>query len=235
MPFNALHAVGILIHAEGSATSFLGTCFAFRRSTTFLTAAHCLGTLSSQNVLIGLPFISLGTVLPVSGITRHHTADIAILHLPADTEPKVEPFWDFVSNFGWAEEFLAFGYPEDVFGTTTRQPTPRAFTGNYQRYMTFKSHMGYQYNAGEMSIPAPAGLSGGPVFRPGAHVMVTGMVTENLESTTTLDAVEEVQRDGMLQRTTHRKIITYAVALLLDSHGEWLNDHGVRRESSRGA
>jgi hypothetical protein len=192
MPFNALHAVGILIHAEGSATSFLGTCFAFRRSTTFLTAAHCLGTLSSQNVLIGLPFISLGTVLPVSGITRHHTADIAILHLPADTEPKVEPFWDFVSNFGWAEEFLAFGYPEDVFGTTTRQPTPR-------------------------------------------HVMVTGMVTENLESTTTLDAVEEVQRDGMLQRTTHRKIITYAVALLLDSHGEWLNDHGVRRESSRGA
>jgi hypothetical protein len=43
-----------------------------------------------------------------------------------------------------------------------------------------------------MSIPAPAGLSGGPLFRPGAPPMVTALVTENLQSTTFLDQIETI-------------------------------------------
>jgi len=141
------------------------------------------------------------------------------------------PFWDFVSNFELGEEFFAFGYPEDTFGPSRGGVTPRLFKGYYQRYMTYHSPVSNcSYNAGEMSIGAPPGISGGPVFRPGALPMVTGMVTENLEATTFLDEVEEVERAGtIVERRMHRKVINYGVALLLDSHGEWLADNGVVR------
>jgi hypothetical protein len=51
---------------------------------------------------------------------------------------------------------------------------------------------------------------------------ITGIVTANLESTTTLDAVEEIQADGKERREVYRKVITYGVALLLGGVVDWL-------------
>jgi hypothetical protein len=171
------------------------------------------------------------TVLEVIGIARHPTADIAVLEIAPAHGGGFPPFQDFVTEYKLGEDLFAFGYPEDTFGSTLGKITPRLFRGYYQRYMYYHSPLGYVYNAGEMSIGAPAGLSGGPVFRPGEYstnYRVTGIVTENLESTTFLDAVEEIQRDGTVERSKYQKIITYGVALLLDSHADWLAANGAK-------
>jgi fucose permease len=77
-----------------------------------------------------------------------------------------------------------------------------------------------------LSIPAPAGLSGGPLFRPGAPPIVTGLVTENLESTTFLDEqVEQAVGHDAAQVTKYKRVISYGIALMLDRFGDWLDEH----------
>ncbi len=118
---------------------------------------------------------------------------------------------------------MAYGFPEDVFGPTQGVATPRLFRGYYQRFYYHKSHLGYSYNAGEMNIAAPGGLSGGPIFRPGAPPMVMGLVTENLSSTTVLEAMEEQLAPTQTRQIQYQRVIQYGVSLLLDSHEEWLS------------
>ncbi len=223
---NPLDGVGLLFHTEGPARSgFLGTCFAFRQPTHYLTAAHCVGNLQANGVGIGLRVSASADPHPVKEIIRHPSADLAILVLEEAPSPHMEVFWNFVSNFAWGEEFMAFGFPEDVFGAGGAQPTARLFKGHYQRFMLHRSEVfpQFEYNAGEMSIGAPAGLSGGPVFRPGAPQMVTGLVTENHQSTTFLQAVEDHQDGPMRSRSSIHEVIQYGVSLLLDSHAEFLD------------
>jgi hypothetical protein len=203
--------------------SFLGTCFPFRDENQFLTAAHCVGQLTPSQLAIGIP-VNIGAgPIEVTEILVHPTADIAVLRTPKVAEGAVTPFWDYVSNYSYGEEFMSFGYPEDIFGPSTRQPTARLFRGHFQRLLDHKSHLGYAYTAAELNIGCPAGLSGGPVFRPGAVVMLTGLVTENLESMTMLHSVEEIQKDGALVRERFHSVINYGVALLLDRVSDWLN------------
>ena len=45
-------------------------------------------------------------------------------------------------------------------------PVPRLFLGYYQRFFKYPETSRNRYLAGEMSIPAPGGLSGSPLFRP---------------------------------------------------------------------
>jgi hypothetical protein len=147
-------------------------------------------------------------------------------------EPEdVEPFWGAVGNYSLGEQFHAFGYPEDV-AADVPGPTPRLFTGHFQRFFDYHSFAGFRYPAGELSLPAPAGLSGGPLFRPGAPQMVTGLVAENFESRTTLESVEEVSGGG--ERTIHTtaRVISYGVAVMLAPLGEWLTEHVPHFDSS---
>jgi hypothetical protein len=81
------------------------------------------------------------------------------------------------------------------------------------------------YAAIELNIPCPGGLSGGPVFRSNALPIVTGLVTDNLESHTTLDAGEEERIPGRVKSTEMRRVITYGVALRLGSLAGWLDEH----------
>ncbi len=224
--------------------SFLGTCFPFRDENHFLTAAHCVGRLSPSSVAIGIPTNVDAGPIEVSEILVHPTADIAVLRAPKVAEGAVTPFWSYVSNYSYGEEFMSFGYPEDIFGPSARQPTARLFRGHCQRLLEHRSHLGYQYVASELNIGCPAGLSGGPVFRPGAPVMLTGMVTENLESMTMLHSVEEIQKNGSVIRERYHSVINYGVALLLDRVADWLDSNvppldsarlaGIARVSSRG-
>ena len=133
------------------------------------------------------------------------------------------------SNFSLGEEFYAFGYPPSVFGPSASEPTARLFTGNFQRFIDHQSHLGYRYIAGEMSIACPQGLSGAPVFRPGAPVMLLGLVTENLQTYTALESVEEVIERGEVRRTEVRNVINYGVTLMLHELQPWLDS------SSQGA
>jgi hypothetical protein len=240
-PFNPLQAVATIWAREIKPEPlFLGSCFAFRSARTFLTAAHCVtGVEARQLAVVNVGEDRRVIWRGVSDVEEHPTADIAALRtLPmsdaarevigereAATEDRTEPFWGHVSNYGIGEDFHAFGFPENIFGDEQRTPTPRLFKGNFQRFMEYESrHLRYRYFAGEMSIAAPAGLSGGPLFRPGAPPMVTALVTENLESTTFLDQVEQVISGDATQVTKYQRVISYGVALMLDRVSDWLDD-----------
>jgi hypothetical protein len=229
---NQLNGIGMVMHPwanEGRGPYLLGTCFAFRSARHFVTAAHCVGDLRADRLVVVVPQVT--GPIRVTSVERHPSADVAILTL--DEEPDgVEPFWSAVSNYGLGEDFLAFGFPESIFGPDARQPTPRLFKGSYQRFFDHESHMGYEYFAGELSIGCPAGLSGGPLFRPDAQVIVTGMATENMESTTVLESVEEVVQDGAKTEKRYRKVITYGVALMLDRVSDWFDAHLPEFDSS---
>ena len=55
--------------------------------------------------------------------------------------------------------------------------------------------------------------------------MVTGLVTENIDSTTNSYSVEEKQRDGVtIERTVNHRIVSYGVAVMLSEVGAWLDE-----------
>lgn len=238
--FNAITATGLLIgiSSRGLMQHFLGSCFAFRDPHAYLTAAHCVGELDPERLAVWVPgggpveYVREDEVQtwtgvshplkPVTQAVRHESADIAVLRVAEDTHP-VEPFWGSAGNFALGEEFRAFGYPENVLGQTARMPTARLFTGHYQRFFQHQSHAGYSYLAGEMSIPAPAGLSGGPLFRAGAPSIVTALAAENFDSATTVEASEEVLEERGTVRTHYQRIISYGLAVMLEPLNQWFD------------
>jgi hypothetical protein len=166
----------------------------------------------------------------VEEVIRHDTADLCVLRLPRMDREPAEPFWGVVGNYHLGEQFHTFGWPEECPGDTA--PTARLFTGYFQRFIPqHESHLGFKYAAGELSIPCPGGLSGGPLFRPAAPVMLTAMATENLDTYSVLDSVSEIQSDGTKYREESRRVISYGIALMLDGVSEWLDDHVPPRQS----
>lgn len=229
MSFNPLAATGLVFRGNTHDGAFLGTAFLFRNASTVVTAAHVIDGLNASDVTVLLPNTLPLETLGVRHIERCPGVDLAALMLA--TKSGAEPFWNHVSNFSLGEEFMAYGFPEDVMAPSHGLQTPRLFRGHYQRYFHHQSYRGYGYNAGEMSIPAPGGLSGGPVFRPGAFPMLTGLVTENFRSTTILESLEELQDAGRSSITKYQQLIQYGVVLLLDSHDTWLTTHVGQRWS----
>lgn len=230
-PFNPLSATSKLLRSGpgGGFSEFVGTCFGFRHPDYYLTAAHCVGDLEPAELLVSqtAPSLRPNTMswraAPVIDIVRHETADLAVLSVDSNIAgPIAIPFSGHtVSNFQLGEDFLAYGYPESVYGPEAREPTPRLFKGHYQRFFGHQSHMGHRYLAAELNVGCPAGLSGGPLFRPGAHSVVVAVATENIESATGADFEEEY--DGEI-KTVYRRVITYGVALLLDPLRAWIEE-----------
>ena len=75
-----------------------------------------------------------------------------------------------------------------------------------------------------MSLPAPTGMSGGPLFRAGAPQMVTGIATANVESYAVTDLLEEVDAEGNVSRIESRRVISYGLALMLSAVSRWLDE-----------
>jgi hypothetical protein len=220
---NPLTATG-LIYQDVDPPRFLGTCFSFRHRTHLLTAAHCIGRLASKEIGIVLPnAISIGTYR-VESVVRHPTADLAVLVVPETDLPSIDSFGSFGAHW-LGLEFMAYGFPEDVFGDTPLRPTERVFRGSIQRFMKYESYQAYKYDALEMSIGAPAGLSGGPLFISHSPWLIIGLVTENLRSTTFLQSVQEIQEGGSIYKESIHETINYGVALRLESQAEFLNQH----------
>ncbi|SRR6266568_943527 len=215
---NPLTAVGLLLHVNRDPPDFLGSCFAFRRQTHFLTAAHCIGTLAPKDLAVSV-LHATGTHA-VETIHRHPKADLAILALRGAV-PDSDVFGPF-GAVGLGQDFGAYGFPEDVFGVTAA-PTARFFKGHIQRFTRHHSHQGYEYTALEMSIGAPAGLSGGPVFLPHLPWLILGIVTENHRSTTFLQSVQEIQEGSAVYKEVVHEAINYGLALLLRTETDFLD------------
>ncbi len=238
MAFNPLHAAGILIRAHHGAFTPIGSCCAFRQDRIVLTAAHCVANVERSELQVY--FRWRGDVRQAVKVDVHPKADLAVVELsPSDDDVTVgysdRAFWNYVANYGVGEDFFAYGFP--VEGPNPEPDptlaTPRLFRGHYQRFLTYESPLGYSYAAGELSIPAPGGLSGGPVFRGGVP-MLTSVVAENVDSYTILDSVEEVSGAQSL-RIEHHRIISYGIAVMLDQVRDWLDELAPHQQGTPGA
>jgi hypothetical protein len=163
----------------------------------------------------------------VLNIHRHPTADIAMLE-GDETEGGV-PYptiglHRFTGTYGVGDEIVTFGFP--VGGTLVEpdEPTPRMFRGFTQRIGDFASGGSEPYRAYELSFPAPAGLSGGPIFPLSAPDRVFAMVTGLLESYTIADEQVIEQTQDHTHRMEARRIISYGMALGLWQFEQWLNE-----------
>ena len=194
-----------------------------------LTASHCVPTVYDY-FQARFPWEGFDRQI-VSEVRRHPTADLALLFCEGeetwhDNGYPVHAFWDGVDNIGLGEDAYAYGFPavgEPVVGDLY---PPRLFKAYYQRIFRGPwSPGGLRYVAAELSIPAPGGLSGSPLFRPGAEQMVTGLVTANLQSYAITDSIEEVDDDGRIYRQEARKVVSYGLALMLTGVADWLNDN----------
>jgi len=233
-----LSTIALVCHAPGAKAEgfvveklpeILGTCFAFRRSNFFLTAHHVIKSVDHSGLAIS--FLTTPGLRVVTQVHVHPTADVAILEAVDTQTGTIEPFWDIVSNIHLGETFAAFGFPEDLVRGQSGGSPHRLFMGHYQRFMDYESVMGYRYVAGELNIPCPAGLSGGPLFRPEAPQMLTALATENVETSTWPESMEEEVRDGGTVRTTHRRIISYGVSVILFHLLDWINEFVPPRQA----
>lgn len=100
----------------------------------------------------------------------------------------------------------------------------RVFVGHYQRTFTYRERL-YEFEAGELSIAAPEGLSGAPVFNRERPSEVQAVVVGNREERT--ERTYEETFDDAGEKHTHAaySIVSYGVAVLLDSLSDWLNEH----------
>jgi hypothetical protein len=226
VPFDPLRAVGMVLrqHEPDGAHTFLGSCFCVRDSTAALTAAHCLGELSSERLTVQFPR-GLGgdRYVAVSQVIRHSRADAALLRLALD-EWEIEPFQGIGHNRGLGSDVVAYGFPENVL-SAGREPTERLFRGHIQRQFWHESFLGFAYDALELSFACPAGLSGGPIFDARLAPGVVGVATENFESTTFIDAFEDTTRGGDTTRKELHKIVSYGVAVDGAHLVPWIDDH----------
>jgi hypothetical protein len=201
---------------------FLGTAFAFRTGQHYLTAAHCVGDLPASEIYVNVR--GLDNLMSVARVERHPTADVALLILESDIERAGTIYAD-PPRGSYRSPVLAFGYPEDAMAGEASSPKPRVFIGHYQRFFRHKSlHTGREYEAVELSIPAPGGLSGGPVFPQELLNLVTGLVTENYESTTRLQAVEDINAAGEKRTIQYQTVVSYGITVLLDPLREWIEE-----------
>jgi hypothetical protein len=236
-PFTPTSATAQLMRSGpgGGFSVFGGTCFGFRHPDYYLTAAHCIADAGPEDVLVSQSAPSSSPnalsvrLVGVSEIFRHDEADLAVLKVNADVAGAIAaPFpGHLVANHSLGEDFMAFGYPESVYGPDARRATARLFKGHYQRFFGHQSHLGYHYHAAELSVGCPAGLSGGPLFRPEAHSVVVAVASENIESATSADFEEESAGEVT---TVYRRVLTYGVAVLLEPLRSWLAEtipHGT--------
>ena len=207
--------------SEGS-LAFLGTCFAFRKRHVFLTAAHCTKGLDAADLVVVSAFA--GRLSEVQRVTRHPHADLAALEVDAAGMSPIRPYTTLGVSAQYGAEVCAIGFPEDSTAAGTTEPTGRLFRAHIQRFLVKESHLGYRYHAAELSIGAPAGLSGGPVFLADMSGNLVGLVTENFESTTYLRTIQELHEPGNVFKEHIHTVINYAVCVWLPPLERWLGE-----------
>lgn len=241
-PVSAFRAVGVFACEQADTCEqadpfkWLGTAFAFRDGSHFLTASHCvpseLPPESRLTVSLASGVAGMGFVGRVRSFVRHQTADLAVLTVEGDPPGALEAAADPFSSVGFAgreiaEEFLAFGYPMSREPAPTFPgigPTMRVFVGHYQRIYPYRDDS-HEFEAAELSVAAPEGLSGAPVFNRERPSEVQAVVVGNREERT--ERTYEEKFDDAGEKHTHvaYSIVSYGVAVLLDPLRDWLDEH----------
>lgn len=221
---------GLLIHWDEQLPPrprFLGSCFAYGDEKTYLTAAHCVPVddEDARHVFVMRP--GIGGMRQVLAVSRHPRADLAVLQVNPVQGPD-EPFWASPAPCDAGDDFVAFGFPEDTIDEIAGVPTARIFKGHVQRLFPLPDQGGAI--AAEMSVPAPAGLSGGPVVgrAGGAAELPVAVVLANRES--------EIYVARYENGDVIRAVTRYGTALLLEPLAEWISsrvppDAGARAAS----
>lgn len=219
-PQNVFHNTGVIIANDSG--RFLGSCFAFRYPSYFLTADHCVPPELEHSCSVELPAVP-GKRFPIGEVRRHGRADVAVLLVPTVSEDDLTWLqYLIVDDHGWGQPFAACGYPEE-YRADRPEPTARIFHGTIQRFFQHRSHLGYEYAAAELSTGAPRGLSGAPVFNPGFHGRLYGVVAENVRTVTDVETVSEVQEGGNTRSELYHNVINYGVAVWLPLIADWLD------------
>lgn len=219
VPLYFAMSTGFVLAQDADGTvGIAGSCACYRRRDVLVTAAHCVPEAASELyvVLPGEP-----KPRPVLRVERHETSDVAVvIAQPREDEPLGTQVYEGIDDtLTEGGDFMAYGYPVEAAAS----PVGRLFKGHFQRYMSYEDAAGHGYFAGELSIPAPAGLSGGPVVRTTSPSLLTAVVTQNVESYVVLDSLEEVERDGKTLRVESRRVVNYGIAAMLTSDGPWLD------------
>jgi hypothetical protein len=204
-----LRAVGSVFVRRGDASTFAGTCFAFRHADRVLTAGHCVQGLEPDDVEV--VFMGAARRFRAIGVVRHPTADLALLRLARDAPPPAaEPF----AVRGRSERGQAFAGFGSVAGVCER------FEGRVRRVFV-DEHDGHRH--AEMSIAARDGFSGGPLFSPAAPFAVVGLMTENRTTPLALARSRLVRR--LRPGARSGQATGRGIALLLDDLSDWLDEH----------
>ena len=119
----------------------LGSCFAFRTRTHFLTAAHCIHGLAAEHLRVLCPG---SEVRPVEDVVRHPSADLAFLVVTAVDDDVLQPFAGHLRQVPPGVDVTLYGFPADVFGAEQGSPVPRVLRSHVQRLM---AHRGRCINA----------------------------------------------------------------------------------------
>ena len=227
--YSATRNVGIVTSGTGDQIEpFLGSSFAFQWANYFLSASHVVEGREPDQIGIVIP--SRPITFAVRRIIRHPEADVCLLEAEAGSD--CDPFnWIGDPQGTVGLTFEAFGYPSDVgmWGDEDKVPKPRLFRGHIQRQMRHQSHMPYRYQAAELNIPAPRGLSGGPAYvwmntSQGEYPVILGVVAENLKSYT-VARPPEVGPYGVPLGTPVEEVVQYGVLVLLAPLFDWLMEH----------
>jgi hypothetical protein len=220
--FNPMLATGVIVATTGEPKPVItGSCAAYFARNVFITASHCIPADATAAAVL-LPHA--GETWNITQHERHDTSDLALLFANPSgngvfSEQYLEPGSGRLPALG--SDFLAYGFPS-VDESPGEMPYPRMLKGHLQRYFGFAAPEGLEYFAGEMNIPAPPGLSGSPVMLAHSPNSLVGVVTANLDTYTTLDAFEEVDDGGKIDREVSKKIITYGIAAMFTkSTAEW--------------
>lgn len=220
-PSSAVALVGI--HGDGAFAS-TGSAFRFGHDRVLLTARHCI----APGHELAVRFLASEMTI-VERVLEHPVADVAALVVRGQPDPSLtnRAFAEVSRSAYGGDEFVSYGFPTEgpTYHEVVGTPTPRVFTGHYQRFLDFVSVEGYRYRAGEMSIAAPSGLSGAPMFRRHNPSAITGLVTTNMDAYALIDSVLEKDELGRpTYREEARRVLSYGIALQVVDLREWIRD-----------
>ena len=214
------HAPTYQAQADAFRKWALGSCFAYARSDCVLTAAHCVTDLKPGEIWAG--FSRNPECAAVKSVHRHPgRADLAILRLERDLPAEVQPFQSVVAAY-LQQELGVAGYPIMIEDTEPARRVIRAYSQRVYEHVTPQYSPPYRYDAVELNIGLPRGISGAPVFDIQTPPWVVGIATESIKSYTTEDSRTVEETPAGTEVNHYMEFLHFGVALSLAPHIDWV-------------
>lgn len=219
---NPYRAVQAVLRVESNrAVGVLGSCFRLRSGRRFITAAHCVESRSPSDVAVMNPVDEKQNFL-CEQISRHPSADLAILEIGNDAPDKFEILRHRDYGKALTLPVNCFGFVADS-SRGFSHVTPRVIGGLIQRDLVYSDGK-YRSEALELSVPIPRGVSGGPAFASSDPEGVLGVAIASIKSEVTVHSFTEVRGGGEVYKEKTVEVVRYGVILRLESMMAWVRD-----------